>query len=612
MAAFVDFLADKPWWSCDDEQSLGSNLSKRINTVCNNQSHIYRDMQEYAEAYSGHTELHESSDWQRTLIESSFEENNICRQAVDQLANMVAKSPLIPVAVSDGSWEASYQTKQFNKAIEGEFIYCNMFGAGYDQCRDALVAGNGVIKVNADSKGAFPARVLPYDLIADEWAVRDGRMPCEVFERQFMPMHEIAALFPQKEDQLNAIARMHAKNNVIELYEAYFADEEHGRRVVICDDKVLADEPWRHSWTPHSVFRWSNPWSGFYGVGAVEQIYDIQVQLNAINKFIRVCQERIAVPRIYVDARSGNMTAKFTDGIGITIPFRGRPPVHITPQALTAEIYNERIRLSREEWKMRLRMNDFATSGAVPSRVESGSAMSKMTANQMGLLSVELGRWEQAQKDVATLMIRMLKKANENQPVEVKWNSGNAIERIKWSDVDLDEDRFEIHMEAQNARTLSPGFRLDAIVTRSMVAPMDPTVVNKLLGGDMSAETEDMLKNADLDYVDKLIMEMFRGGDAPVPDPTDPLALHLERTRQAYKVAQTKEAPDGVKQALLDYIDRCKALMTPPEPPPQAPMGPEGMGGMPPEATPGGLPEGAPADPGVGMVPPPDEMIPMG
>lgn len=103
---------------------------------------------------------------------------------------------------------------------------------------------------------------------------------------------------------------------------------------------------------------------------------------------------------------------------------------------------------------------------------------------------------------------------------------------------------------------------------------------------------------ADLDYVQWQVERMLDGEDV-APEPYQDLNLATDIVRKSLLQADMMGAEDNVLQRLRDYLDECKAMLTPPESPEQTPPNltalPGGAGGAPPPE----LPPGPPSGPGL-------------
>jgi len=230
-------------------------------------------------------------------------------------------------------------------------------------------------------------------------------------------------------------------------------------------------------------------------------------------------------------------------------------------------------------------------------------------------------------RDIGRLIVEAAQDMAEDEDFkerEVRWNKKNVLHRIKWADVDIDADRYELHLEPTGYLPSTRAGKTQAIEQLIAAGQIDPVWSTTLLDYP-DIKRANMVRNAPLEWVlwamEQLEdVEIDADGDVveeesagmPPPDPHMDLDLAIKVAKAVYQLHITEgdrenPTPPALLARYRTFIESCDAAKsaaataTPPPAPgmgamtaPPMPGSPDMAGGMPPDmAALPPMPEGA-------------------
>jgi len=509
--------------------------------------------------------------------------NNVIKQAIDTASSIIAKNKPRPRVLTSGAeWKERTQAKQLEKFLWGEFRHREVYRLGPRIFRDACVFGTGAVKVFAEDGHLCIERVLSDELIVDERTCIANMKPQEMFQRKLVDRGQLEALFPDFADEIAESGKTRSDwaayrdipHNQVLVVEAW-RQEPCSRHVIAIENATLQDSEWDEDSFPFVMFRWSEPLSGFYGQGIAEELVGVQVRLNQLNRFIQVCQDLVAVPRVFMDVASKTLKAQITDEIGAIIPYRGKPPTFYTPTALTAEVYNERERLVRGAFE-RIGLSQMSAQSLKPAGLESAVALREFNEIEGQRFSIAAQQYETFFLDLAYKMVDVASDSfRRGKAPKTKYASKNLVEQIDWSDIDLDDESYLMEIQAASILSMSPAARMQVVTELAQVGQLDKSEIRYLLNNP-DLERSDSMAYADFEDIER-VMEQLLKGKYEAPEPFQNLELGMRRMQLAYLKAKTDGAPEKILENLRTWIGQAKDEMTMAQEQGVAPGAPVGM-----------------------------------
>jgi hypothetical protein len=333
--------------------------------------------------------------------------------------------------------------------------------------------------------------------------------------------------------------------------------------------EVLLDEEYDHDYYPIEFYNWSESVDSWYGTSLIEQVAQLQMQLNDLNRFIRRCQKLIAVPKVYGDFGSKVPKNFFDNEIGQLINTRGgRPPTFYTPQALQAELYNERDRVVRRMHEL-TGVSEQSAQSTLPARMDSGAAVREWNDYQGGRTAPQAIAYERFHMAVAHLIVKVAKaiyggkksKKKDASVAYTSWrNRKQFIRTVPWSSVDVEDDAYQISIEASSIISRTPSGRLQAAQDLYNTGLIDRTEA-RTLSGNPDIESSQDYANAGVADIDRVI-ELLEDGEWEAPEPNQDLATGLRKVNAAYLMTKSfSDVPDAVPEAMRKWLDSARAIL---------------------------------------------------
>ena len=568
MSVIDDILAEESTWYSDRCTYKGRKVYEQAQQIEEDQSAMRNDWKSYARAYSNREEM--ALDWNLNAsterTDGGFVTENVVKSVIDTAASIIAKNRVKARILTNGAKFLDQQrAKLLEKFVYGEMRARNCWETSPLVFRDACIFGTGVLKVFPRDKKVRIERRLISDIIVDERSALDGK-PKELFERQLMDKEALLAKYPKfKEEIEEASANSYwcgkdIPTGMVVVIEAWRMGKK-GRHVIALETCTLVDEAFTEQEYPFIFFRWDGlPISGFYGLGLARDLHGIQTRINQLNRFIQRCQDLIAVPRIFVDMSSKLLKIQINDKIGAIIPYRGKPPTFYTPQALNREIYDYKEQLKRSAFEF-AGISQMSAQSLKPAGLESAVALREFSDIETSRFVIQSQRYERLFIDLATSIIRIARELYKGKTnMRVKFPNRGVIEEIDWSDVELEEDRFELDIQPASLLSMSPSARLQAVTELAQVGQLDKAEVRYLLGHpDLQASDDNA--TADIRMAMKIEGQLLKGENV-VPEPFYNFDLQLRRIQNLYQSIQVDfdDVPDDVLENMRNYMSQLKSL----------------------------------------------------
>ncbi len=586
------------WYDWADEETLPGKIFSTVEEIEEDQFTLRTNWRKYALYYSNRHEL--GLNWGLNVSTDAYESlvtENVVKSVIDTAASIIAKNQVRCRVLTNGAeWSDQRKARKLEQYLFGEFHARDVWALAPEVFRDACVFGTGVVKVipnKARNRVEFE-RVLIDEIVVDEKQALRGK-PRELHQRRLVDKNVLVAQFPRLSEEIRDSgtrdfwAGYTLPNNQVMVIESWrLPDSKNavGRHTIVVDKAILLDEKYVEEDFPFVWYRWDGcPISGFYGLGLARDLQGFQVRLNQLNNFIQRCQDLIAVPRVFVDVASKVLKIEIDNKIGAIIPYRGKPPTFFTPQALNSEIYSYKDQIKRAAFEF-AGISQLSAQSLKPAGLESAVALREYSDIETSRFVIQAQRYEKFFMQLGAKTIEAAKLVYQGQ-AKVKFSDRKVIHEIPWSDVSLENDRFELDIQPASLLSLSPSARLQAVTELAQVGQLDKSEIRYLL------DHPDLRHNNEIHYADyediiRLKEKLFAGEYEP-PEPFQNLDLGIKLLQLSYLKARDAGAPEDVLQNIRDWVAQANDLLTLAEPAP--PAGPElGMAGTDPALAAGQAP----------------------
>ena len=199
-------------------------------------------------------------------------------------------------------------------------------------------------------------------------------------------------------------------------------------------------------------------------------------------------------------------------------------------------------------------------------------------------------RWEQWFVEVARIFIDMSKDLyKKNKNLSTTYAKKKLLKEIKWADVDLEDNPFDLQTFPTSQLPDTPAGRIQTVTEYIQNQWISKERGMELLNLDPDLEQEVNLQTASLRLTEKWLSEMVEDKIYHKPEQFMNLPLAQQVSEGVYCMLLNDNCPEDRLQLVRQFIEDCVEAQKPPPAPPMPP-GPPDMNAMPPGAMPPQMP----------------------
>ncbi len=576
---------EKFWWEAEDNQ-IHESVFPYVQDLEEQQGGIHRANLEHAKLYSNR-QLN-AIRWDGMTQSLGYRPlrpvtENIIQSVCDTATSLIAKNkPRAAVQTDGANFTLQDKAKKLDQYLFGEFEYLDVYEHAQDAFRDCTVFGDGFAKVGIDDGEIFVERVMPDEVIVDERECVCSD-PQQMHHRFLVDKETLKGMYPDFEEEIDAAQEQDWRWTTyrtppvgqIVVVESWRLGVKHS---VCIQNVTLVSESYDKDFFPFAKISWSKSLAGFYGQGLAEQLAGIQLRINKINKFIDRVQDLVSKPRFLVPHNSRITPEDITNDDATIIFYTGlqEPKVWIG-QAVSPEIFKRLEDLKRSAFEI-AGISQLSAQSKKPGGLDSGAALREFNDIETERFAIQAQAYERFVMDIAKLIIDSAKDLFKNKKVDrtAQWRGNNVAKQIKWSEVDMDEDRYVIHVQPASILSKTPAGRRSDVADLIGMQLLDKDMALYLMGvPDVMAFRE--MENADVDDARKTA-ELLMDGKFPPPETFQNLPLTVKYVNGQYlKLSKMTGVPEDILEAHREWMEQAKgvqdSLAPPPVPPGEVPEG---------------------------------------
>jgi hypothetical protein len=563
---------------------------------------------------------------------------NVLASVIDTAVSEIAsrQRPKPTFVTSGADWRTKRKARKLDKFVEAHLHqpqgarYADMWELAEDLFRDAAVTGVGMGKLIIDEhqERVRVERVPAYEILVDanDAAGGDPRTWIHVYE---MDAHAAEAAFAPSgrssgdsairakleqsgPDMLRRKAatvsgRVSRQVTIVEAWHLSSDPDVPGRHVYACAGGMLWSEEWTWRVPPLLPMVWRRDPFGVWGVGLVETMGTQYERVNELADRLHRRYDLCAQKRTYyvpgmvqesqLEKSDGEVLIPVTDMSQVPREVQTPPVTPAEAMAVEDEIRRFYEISGVSQMSAQARKDPGVTSGIALQTLgdqKSVRFLPKSRAHEL---------WFSSFGKLSVLGTRELARAKPG--LIARWPGKHFVEEIRWSEVDLDEDMYEVRVTPTSALSRDPAQRLDVIQQLVSMQLLPPEKFLDLIGLP-DLESALSMTTAEAQYVERLIdryldaedddeLEELGGYQPADPHMRNPTAA-LVAVADAYFAAICDDAPEYPLKTMRQYMRDLQRLIigkTAPGPSVAGTVPPNGGGGVPPGSLPAGL--GAPS-----------------
>ncbi len=579
-----------PWWTLDSKANVHQALCQQFVWLDKEQDHHRQRNIMHLRMYSNR--LAATMSGASFAVWDPWEQDrlrlNVCQAVIDAAVSQAAANEIRPMPLTiGGNWSEQNKAKKLQLYFDGKFHQLRQHEMSLRVFTDAGMFGTGMQKVYPGYGSVCSERVMIDNIIVDDIEAQSGNTQT-MFEYREVDRRALST-HPSYKKQAKQIEMAtllrndhwgrHRLADPVSVVEAWrlpsYEGAEDGRHIIATSECVLLDEEWERPRFPFAAFRWKNAPIGWYGLGAIEEIAPIQIEIN----YLLEKKQRLLWHASYqLWVKRGTVAQSDMDNEDHAIrQFDEMPPVALPINLGVAEIDAHIENLYRKVFEI-TGVSMMQAQAQKPPGLNSGTALNTYNDIASVRFMYTMKRFENYHMDVAQLLLdaeRDLKKEAENDDYvskKVLAKGRNGLEAIGFDDVSIDDDKLHLQTFPTSMLPAQPAGKLQMIKD---LGEISPEVQQQMVSQLDFPDTERMLSliNAPLDLADKVIDRMLEHGEYRPPEPVWNVKLCMDRAQSVLIRAEIDNAPDERLDLLRRFITECNEIVNPP-PPPAAPIDP--------------------------------------
>jgi len=615
------------WWLPAFEDDRAVAITQVVKRIRDAQTGLRDRYLKYARLYGNAMLVGLSPrNYARTMGGNSRLAFNVVKTCCDAYVAKITKDrPKVTFVTSGGDWDLQRRAEQNDKFVEGQFYECDLYEKDPLLCLDTAVFGQAWAKTYVKGKGKTERihieRVKPWEVVVDEEEASDAQ-PRNLYQCRYVDRAVVQAWYPKVEGLDGVKAERFAEDEAFDVdttsdqllvIEAWHLpsgpDETDGRWCAAVGDVLLFDEPYTDETFPLEPLWRQKPLNGMYGIGLAQELEGIQYEINILLQKIQYSHHLLGAGHWLIQKGSTNKQ-KFDNQIGSIIEYVGTRPELVTGMLVSPEIYQHLDRLYGKAFEISA-ISQLSAQGLKPAGLDSGEAQRVYLDTQAERFQVSYNEYQHFHLRLARQVMRAARKiAARNPSFAVKATGKNRMQKVIFSDVELQDDEYILKLYPTNALAKDPAARIAQVTTFADAGWIDPNDAKRLLDfPDLEAVSNQ--ENASYNLVMDLISDIKNEGTYSGPEPFMNLQQALKMFQMGYLQAKRDAVPEDRLELMRQWMTEANDMLAgdqaqlPPGPDAGAPPGQPPPPGAPPGAPMPGDPN-APPGPMTPAMPPPD------
>lgn len=565
------------WWTAKKPDDLYNNVHGYLQYLAKNQGHRsvrnMRNVKLYGNFDSSGLQGFNVARKEQSGAAANRVTLNVVRSMVDTVVSKITKNKPVPTFLtSGGQWSDQRRAKKLSKFVEGQFYACKIYEKRAQTFKDSCIFGTGVLKIYKSQGDIKAERVYPAEIIVDDVEGFYGD-PRQLHQTKFVHKDSLIANYPKHKTAIENVNVNTTKYNSLQpqhsdlvlVVESWKRPSKpganDGRHSITIENEVLFDEPYKKDYFPFVFDRWNVTPFGFYGQGLADQLDGLQLEINKLLRTIQVSMHLVSVPKLFVEAGSKIVSSHLDNKIGGIIKYAGAPPQPGQLGAIPRELFSHLDYLYSRSYEI-TGISQLASQSTKPVGLNSGKALRIYNDLESERFLEVATRYEQAYLQAANIMVDLAKELDKELEggYTVLTHGKNSTKALKWSDVDLDEDKYLMKMHATSALSNSPSGRLEEVQELMAAGFIDMDMARKLLDFPDLESYYDKSTAAITD-LERQIEMIIDDGKYQTPEPFQDLQGGIARFQSAYLYYKAEGAPEEKLEMLRRWMTDANDLL---------------------------------------------------
>lgn len=566
------------WWKANSKRELCMQLLSTANYLKESQNFRYKQTAVYARLYGNMSMFsfigaNMSKMDQSTGLPSDRPTFNVVQSAIDTLISRISQNRPAPVFLTDGGdYKERRLAKQLNNFVQGEFYATKAYEKATTSLRDALVAGDGALKVfrGPDNRVAID-RVLCTELLTDPNESIYGE-PRQLYQFKLVDRAVLMDAFPEFKSDIrdaekatvdSSSGSAATASDLVLVVEGWRlksgADAKDGRHTIACSAGIIHDEQWDKDRFPFVFLAYSKRMLGFWSQGLAEQLMGTQLEINSLLFQISRAIKLVGVPRVFVEQGSKVNKTSFNNEVGSIIEYSGTKPIYEVANCVPQELYAQLQRLIDYGYQQ-CGVSALQAASQKPAGLDSGEAIRSYDDISTDRFAALSRRYDNVFIDLAYLVTDVaMDVAKETGSYSTVYPGKDGTKTIDLPKMDLLKDPFVIQCFNMSSLPRDPAGRMQK-VTEMIQSGMITIKEGRRLLDYPDLDLVEKLANAGEERIFKILDDIVEDGEYVAPDPFMDADLATELCVQYYNLYAASKLEEDRCEMLRTFFTQAQAL----------------------------------------------------
>lgn len=396
---------------------------------------------------------------------------NIVQSMCDTVTNKITKNkPRVKFLTSGATPSLQKASKNLEKFTDGIFYKLKLYNKMQIAFKDAAIDGTGWVKFWRDEADIKCERNLPIELVIDDNEALYGN-PQNLYQKKWVSKEQLMIWVDgdQEKERLIKSANTQGKSQgynftpsnssrlpeMVLVIEAWHLpskkDKSDGKHVISIETGVLFENPWEKDYFPFVKVIWNKKPTGFKGSGLANELTGLQIEINKTLRTIQLSNELNGIPRVLIENTSKIVQEHINNGIGSIVEYEGTKPEFINAQPVHPDLYTWFRELYQKAYEIS-GVSQMSSTATKPSGVTAAAALRELSDIDTERFITVGQMYEDAFLQAARICIDLARdienddKISDKDKIKVQVKGRRFLEEIKWSDIDLEENQYQMQM----------------------------------------------------------------------------------------------------------------------------------------------------------------------
>lgn len=514
---------------------------------------------------------------------------NISKLLVDIIFNKISKNKprakFLPVMGNDSAARKSKMLEKWSDYMIGE---SELRRVGPLAFLDALIYGTGFLKSYRVGDSIRVERIDPSEVFVDEVEAKYDNVR-QKFHRKLISREVVEHVFVDMQLEHGLITEAQAKeirealkgaspasmsgddhgghsvlSDPIEVVEVWHLPSgkgaKDGRHVICIEGATLSDDEWKHDSFPIKPIRWSTPPVGYYGIGLIEELLPVHVDINDIIYRIERCAQLNSSPTTWIERGSNIAKAELKAIPGLVMEYTRTKPETEVLDTVPKELMNYLREKISTAYSI-ARIDRPADGSTLPGSFQTGSAVRSYADLEKMQYAAVMQEYERLILSVIKDFVRLgreIYEVDKSYTVVAAGDKG-TIDQVPWEKIDLEKDFYTIRVMPSTALSDSVGERIeetDRLVNSGYITREDGLEMLDL----PDTERIESRVTANSRLIDFDIEQMLDDGEPAFLDPHLDTRLVVARASAELSAARRRGVDEEKLTLLRNYLRQAATI----------------------------------------------------